>query len=118
MQRTKASSVLSLDRLVSLRRFAPPSQRYHLSLAGTLWDAFRAIPSRWQSAGLKNPSDRRSQERPGNPYCQRDQGMQTNGLPNNTRPDHITLDHMNDDEIDKHDDGHVRAIAITMAMWP
>src|ERR1700738_2157386 len=33
MQRTKASLVLSLDRLVSLRRFAPPSQRYHLSLA-------------------------------------------------------------------------------------
>src|SRR5712691_10735224 len=61
---------------------------------------------------LEDSCDRRSQERPRDPKefgpsnqrSERDNRVQANGLPDDARPHDITLDHMNDREVDQHDD--------------
>src|SRR6266513_319343 len=61
---TRAPSGVVLASLASSRRISPPSKPAHLSFAGTLWDGFRAIPARWQSAV---PGVLLHQEKPGVP---------------------------------------------------
>ena len=63
--------------------------------------------------GLKDPCDRRSEEcshdpkefGPSDERGERDNRMEANGLPNDARPYHIALNHMNYDEVDQHDNG-------------
>ena len=62
---------------------------------------------------LEYSCNRRSQECPRDakefgPSDQRgegDHGVQANGLPDDARPYDITLEHVDDDEVDQHDDG-------------
>jgi hypothetical protein len=86
MHPTKATSVWVLDRLASLRRFPPPSLQRRLSLAGTLWDGFRAIPSRGQITSVwSNPAPGEAKSAPnpkefgpGDQRDKRDNGVQAN----------------------------------------